>query len=240
VMLLYRSGWPLKRVLRLCVQRLNRVEGAVRASGPTPEVAPKFEDFTRVLDLMGELNDRGYLDLVYETPPVAGQPARIVMQVANEAFALPETQELWQLLGLVPGQKHYPLTYTLVEHAGARELDHLEVETRSLLGVLFFLSQAVEPPGADAQAGRVTVTRTQAGEVFDWKNVTRQLLQIHSATDRPARAAASVWYRGSWFYIDDSDLSSKSTFSLITQLLAVQSTEVQRMVPVLTLPVGSR
>jgi hypothetical protein len=40
LMLLYRSGWPLKRVLSLCVQRLGRVENAARASGPTPEEAP--------------------------------------------------------------------------------------------------------------------------------------------------------------------------------------------------------
>ena len=238
VMLLYRSGWSLKRVLRLCVQKLNRVEGAVRASGPTPETAPKFEDFARVLDLMGQLNDRNYLDPMYETPPVTGQPVRIVLQVAKEAFGLPETQELRRLLGLVPDTKHFPLTYPLVEHADDRELDHLEVETRSLLGALFFLSQSVEPPGIDVQAGRVTVTHTLSGEVFDWKNVTRQLLQIRSTSKRPVQPAASVWYRGSWFYIEDSDLSSKSTLSLLSQLLALQSAEVQRIAPVLTLPVG--
>lgn len=240
VMLLYRSGWSLKRVLRLCVQRLNRVEGAVRASGPTPETAPKFEDFARVLDLMGQLSDRGYLDIVYETLNIPGQSDRIVLQVSKEALDLPDTQELRRLLGLAPNKRHYPLTYPLVEHADDRELDHLEVETRSLLGALFFLSQSVEPPEIDVKAGRVTVTRTEASAVFDWKDVTRQLLQIRSALKKPVDPAASVWYRGSGFYIDDSDLSSKSTMPLLTQLLALQSAEMQKIVPVLTLPVGRR
>jgi hypothetical protein len=48
----------------------------------------------------------------------------------------------------------------------------------------------------------------------------------------------SVSHRGSWFFIDDADLSSKATFSLLTHLLALQSGEVQRLVPLLTLPVG--
>lgn len=240
VMLLYRSGWPLKRILRLCVQRLNRVENAVRASGPTPERAPKYEEFADVVELMIWLNQRGYLDLVYEAPPKTDEAARIVMQINSEAFPLPETQQLLKRLELVPGKIHYPVTYQLVEHADKGGLDHLEVETRSLLGVLFFLAQAVEAPETDVGAGRVTVTRTEAGEVFDWKKVVRQLMRIQSSPSRPANAAASVWYRGSWFFIDDSDLGSKSTFALLTQLVALQSGEVTRLAPVLTLPVGKQ
>lgn len=44
--------------------------------------------------------------------------------------------------------------------------------------------------------------------------------------------------RGSWFYIDDSDLDSKSTFSMLMQLFALQSGNSDGMTPVLTIPVG--
>lgn len=47
-----------------------------------------------------------------------------------------------------------------------------------------------------------------------------------------------VRHRGSWFFIDAADLDSKSTFSLLSQLLALQSGEVPSQAPVLTLPVG--
>jgi hypothetical protein len=114
----------------------------------------------------------------------------------------------------------------------------LEVETRSLLGILFYLSQAVEAPAADVRAGRIMVTRTETGATFDWTRVTGELLRVQSAPVRPEGAAVSVPYRGSWFYIADSDLSAKSTFSLLSHLLALQSGEVQRLLPVLTLPVG--
>lgn len=238
VMLLYRSGWPLKRVLRLCVQRLNQVENAVRASGPTPERGPRYEDFARVLDLIGELNQQGYLDIVYQTPPEAGQPPRIVLQMAPGADRSPEAQELWRLLGLVPGRTHYPVNYPLVERGAAAPLDHLEIETRSLLGVLFYLAQAVEPPEADVGAGRVTVTRTEAGVPFDWIKATGALLRVRSTSLPPTGAVVSVSHRGNWFFIEDEDLSSKATFSLLSHLLALQSGEVQRLVPLLTLPVG--
>ncbi len=187
---------------------------------------------------MGQLNDRGLLDLVYAAPTPTSAVARIMLQIDASAFGLPETQELWKLLGLVPQKQRYPVTLPLIEEAGRSELDHLEVETRSVQGVLFFLSQAVEVPEADLQAGRVTVTRTPTGEVFDWKAVIRQSLRVQSAPTRPANAAIRVPYRGTWFNIDDSDLSSKSTFALLTQVVALQSGEVSRLTPVLTLPVG--
>lgn len=220
------------------MQRLNHLENAVRASGPTPEVAPEYEGFARVLELMGHLNDRGQLDLVYAAPPPTNAFARIMLQIDASAFGLPETQGLWRLLGLVAQKQQDPMTLPLVEEAVRSELDHLEVETRSVQGPLFFLSQAVEVPEADLQAGHVTVTRTPMGEVFDWRNAIRQSLRVQSATKRPGDAAIRVGYRKAWFYLGDSDLSSKSTFALLTQLVVLQSGEISRLTPVLTLPVG--
>lgn len=88
------------------------------------------------------------------------------------------------------------------------------------------------------EGGRVTVTRTETGETFDWIKATGGLLRVQSSQSPPAGAAVSVSHRGHWFFIEDSDLSSKATFSLLSHLPALQSGEVQRLVPLLTLPVG--
>jgi hypothetical protein len=45
-------------------------------------------------------------------------------------------------------------------------------------------------------------------------------------------------HRGHWFYIADDDETSKSTFTLLNQLFALQSGDVEETKPVLTLPVG--
>jgi hypothetical protein len=63
-------------------------------------------------------------------------------------------------------------------------------------------------------------------------------MQIHSAKQRPAAPYVAVQYRGSWFYISDDDLTSKSTFSLLMQLFALQAGEVKATGPILTLPVS--
>lgn len=114
----------------------------------------------------------------------------------------------------------------------------LAVYPRSLMGVLFYLSQAVEPPEPHLAAGWATVTRDRGGQVFDWRLVTGDLLRVASSRERPAEAFIAVPYRGAWFYIADDDLESKSTFGLLAQLFSLQAGDSRSLVPVLTLPLS--
>ena len=62
-------------------------------------------------------------------------------------------------------------------------------------------------------------------------------MRIASSSMPPDNAYAAVRYRGSWFYVNDSDLTSKSTFSLLMQSFALRAGDVKSAGPVLTLPV---
>ena len=50
--------------------------------------------------------------------------------------------------------------------------------------------------------------------------------------------AVKIKYRGAWFSIADNDLNSKSTFTMLTQLGALQAGGSPTTSPVLTLPIG--
>ena len=106
------------------------------------------------------------------------------------------------------------------------------------MACLFYVSQSVEVPQADIDAGRVTTTKYPDGRVFDWAEVTGNLMRIRYSTLPPRNAYMKIYYRGKWFYIDDSDLESKSTFSLLMQLFMLQAGDVKYTAPLLTLPVG--
>jgi hypothetical protein len=116
-----------------------------------------------------------------------------------------------------------------------RGLDALDHLVEALAG---FLSQAVEVPWQDRQGGKVTTTRNETGQPFDWQQVVGELLAVKSLSSRPSQASVAIRYRGSWFYIDDTDLESKATFALLTQLLALQSGKVQGVIPMLSLSLG--
>jgi len=239
LLLLYNSGWSVERVFELCAQRINNIRNAPRAAGPTPATAPQYKTFKRLTDLMRNLQNKDGLNIRLEHPaPGAAEhqgSSRIVMRLAEPSEALPESRELVNLLGLSPDKPFYVVHGHTIR---PDRHDHIGIQTRSLMGVLYYLSQGVKVPPADIEAGKVTVTHTADGGVFDWDLVTGDLLRVHSQTAKPDKAAVSVEYRGYWFYIADSDLTSKTTFSLLHHLFALQSGDVQSTQPIYTLPLG--
>lgn len=231
LVLLDASGWSTERVFRLCLQGLNDLDNAPRAAGPTPAEAPDYDRFLRATRLIRALELTGG---VSGTRRGLGDDAGLWLEFSDEARSRPQFAEWVELLGLDPEAQRFRITPGVGGGAG----DEIRLRPRSLAGVFYFLSQSVEVPDADVEAGRVTVTLDAAGEPFDWGRVTDGLMRIRSSKSRPDHASVAVRYRGHWFYIDDSDLDSKSTFLLLGQLYALQSGGGGGTTPVLTLPVG--
>ncbi len=231
ITLLYHSGWSVERIFRLCLQRMNNIKNAPGASGPTPKRAPQFREFIEATKHLRELQSQDVLNLFFQKEN--GVP-HIVLQIAEEGRNLQPANEFARALKVEPGRDRYVITFSPKQN----ESDQIRVVTRSLLGILFYLSQAVEAPEEDIRAGKVTRTLKQNGEAFDWRELTGELLRIRSKPNRPDNATLMVFYRGTWFYIDDSDLKSKSTFSLLSQIFSLQAGKIKDNSPVLTLGVG--
>jgi len=231
ILLLTNSGWSIDRVFRLCVRSLDGLPNAPSASGPTPTEAPVYGRFKQALRLLRFLQKRGKIALGYTGEPSEG---KFVVEIAPEARDWPETRELTEILNLTPGGERYQI----VPGAARTGPDSIGIVTRSLMSTFFYVSQGVSVPEDDLAANRVTVTRTAGGEAFDWSQFSKGLLQIRSSENRPDDAAVSVPYRDAWFYIADTDIDSKATFSLLMQLFALSAGETPSTAPILTLPVG--
>ncbi len=230
LLLLLNSGWRADRVLRLCVQRLNDIPNAPTASGPTPIEVPRFRRFLRVSRDFEALRRRGYLRFLYLEKGGSPFPA---LRISSAARELPEYAELLRLLKLEPAPY-----YRLVGPEGPPAPNVLRVETRSLIGVLFYLSQGVEVPEEDLRAGRAARTLKASGAPFNWSEVLGDLFRVSSSATLPRRALLAVRYRGRWFYIADQDRNSKATFILLQQLFALEASKGKGISPLLTLPVA--
>ena len=160
-----------------------------------------------------------------------------IWRVSDALRGSAEVARIVELLRLDPELSEYRFVVGKLP-PGAKKAKEINLVTRSLMGVLFYLSQAVDVPKEHRERNWVTTTLDQRGEAFDWQCVVGDLLRIRSRPTRPADAAVAVHYKGSWFYIDNSDLSSKSTMALLSQLFALQAGEAKTVTPVLTLPVG--
>jgi hypothetical protein len=231
IALLYNSGWSIERIFRLCFQRMNNLKNAPGASGPTPKKAPNVKEFINLTKHLRELESLDVLSLSYEEE---NDIPKIILNISDEGKSLNAAQKFFKAMNLKPGLKNYVITLSTKYN----ESNQIRAVTRSLLGILFYLSQAVEVPEQDAREGKVTRTFKTSGEIFDWKEVTGELLRIRSDSSQPENATLMVFYRRTWFYIEDSDLKSKSTFSLLAQIFALQAKKIKGKVPILTLPIG--
>jgi hypothetical protein len=175
---------------------------------------------------------------------LTGSSQVLVWRIPPAAAASAQVQEITELLRLTPGLSRYEIR---LGHTGQADPStapgtrtEIVIATRSLMGAMFYLSQAIEVPQPHRDKGLVTTTVDSTGMPFDWTQVTGDLLRIHSSKSRlaPDNAAVAVQHWGYWYYVDNANLGSKATITLLGQLFALQAGSVAGRPPVLTLPVG--
>ncbi len=236
LILLFQAGWPIDTVFRLVVEEVNDVENASSASGPTPEQEPVFQKFLEIASLFGDLQRRRVLEWAAIDKP--GQPA---MMYIHPDLTLDEKKTVKRVKSLLKLSHHgakmegYEVGYGIRFTGPGR----LNIVTRSMTDILFYAAQAVNSPPSHIENGLVTVTRKPNRKPFNWGDLHREQIKIKWSASRPSDAYIAVAYRGYWFYIEDRDLHSKSTFLLLQILADLQAgTKKPSAVPVLTLPVG--
>jgi hypothetical protein len=169
------------------------------------------------------------------------------LRVAESAKDDPDFQSVCRVFHLDATKTSFEFTVQKLDPYMKDEpkkgLDKLDLETRSLLQVLFFVANGVELPPAHIEAGIAPLTMGTDGQVFDWDQVLGGLFKVCWADGKrpPDCAHVAVRYKGYWFYIDERDRDTKATFALLVELSRLQlSTDKAGSPPVLTLPIGGR
>jgi hypothetical protein len=170
---------------------------------------------------------------------------QLVVAVNPGAETSPEMLELAGLLNLVPGQRRYDIVVVFggpdpLRYPVAPSTD-LRVVPRSTSQVLFYLANGVEVPAEHLRCGLVRPAVDAEGRVFDGRELTRGLFEVHVCKGHkpPATAYVAVKYRDYWYYIDDRDQASKATLVLMLQVSRLNfGRQRSGAGPLLTLPAG--
>ena len=235
LILLFQAGWPIDTVFRIVVQEMNDLENASPASGPTPRREPIFQDFLEAADIFGDLQKRRIIE--WGAGDKAGEEATMYVRQdvsAEEKKSIARLKTLLHLKHPGGGNEQYRVQYG----ACLTDSNTLNLVTRSMTDILFYVSQAVEAPSEHRERNLITITRGPDGTPFDWGRLHRGQIKIRSSKEEPKDAYIAVQYRGFWFYLEDSDLDSKSTFLLLEILGDLQAGTTPSAAPVLTLPVS--
>lgn len=256
VFYLTQSGFSIGRVLAITVERFGPALNAPFASGPTPDYLPSQEEFDKYEAILAALKDLRQQNKIrflnaspYDICPSAEtkkekSPKKIIACLLDENDCLcennndPQWKELTDLLKIKDGKGILILTDS--EARSSSEISEIKVRTRSLFGIMHYLSQNVKVPDRDGEIVKIAKAKngegcTKEGKKLDgWDcSSAGKRFKVISSDTRPQLVCSSprtdgdcasvvTRHNGHWFYINAKDHKSKATFALLTKLFEIQ------------------
>jgi hypothetical protein len=221
--------------------RFVREEKIQEMGSPVPETA-----VTAAALIEAAKSGFEYRQKVDKTWVLVKRDRNLELWVDPQTVHSPQVLELCALLRLTPGQDHYDITVGGPDARRPRDglpatLTSINIYPRSTVQALFYMACGVMVPPEHVCCGIVQPALEPDGRVFDWQEVTAGLFTVHAVKQhrRPKCAHVAVKYRDYWFYIDDRDTDSKTTFTLMMIMTRVNLLGTRKSGgPTLTLPVG--
>lgn len=247
LVLLFHGGVHDPSLLsRLVFKSIGNLDNASFAIGPDADMVST--DYQSYMNFVYAL-DRAILDKTVDVIPVNDNNHIALVLHFMRSTETKDTLTIKQLLGMPKNIKDIvlvdqALAQPTVEKSGVVSLDEAKqarnvvyVQFRSVLGIMVFLSHAVETPPGDPAAG---VTLDANGKPFNWAPLMQGIMTIHTSDSEPQHAFVKTKLHNHWFYISDTDQQSEVTFTFVLRLMSLLSGNAQpssQKSPVLTIPV---
>jgi len=218
------TGYPADLLFRVAVQQVNGVSNR-RAGGRAHQMD---DDFLRLLQALRRIQDSSSVGFRIEMDKETGKRDRVVMFFTKDPLPQgveDERQTIRKILHLNPDRPDFHITYG----ADTDRDDVLAIQTRSAMQILSQVGSFINVPEEDVREGRAFPAPPAAPGL-------PPIISIQSGATKPANAFAAVYYRNLWFWIEDHDLRSKSTFTFLLILMTLADTGEKAPPPVLTIP----
>ncbi|MGH8619739.1 MAG: hypothetical protein ACREUW_18780 [Burkholderiales bacterium] len=225
--LLINAAHDHKEAWRAIVRRVNNLRNPDFIDPPALVADPRFDE---VITLASVLQRRGSLYWVRLTGAQTGYA--IVLHTYSPTSTR-EARRLLELLNVTqPVREGDDVVVPVLLSAGMPTSGAIAIETRSLFNLMQLAAARIDLPDGLA-ANSVKYPHPGPGA---------RGIHIHVAATRPAPAQTrvAVEFRGSWYYIDQADESSKHWFTMLQLLASAQVPDTSVVGPVLTIPVTGR
>lgn len=220
---LMRAGWPAEMILPIAVRSVNSMTNQSRGMVAEPE-------FMRLVDAWSRIQQSEAIDFRVEVGK-DGDAVVLVIGREDAAAVRQDAETLRRLLGLESGTKEAKVVVGQTPHNN----QEVAMLTRSMLEIMVELGFGIEVPAEEIRERRVAAPPLQAagaaGEIAP-------LFVVHSGQSAPADSYVAVPYRGTWYWIDDRDLTSKRTFSFLLILFSMAETGRSSAAPLITIGAG--
>ena len=255
------SDWPIKILMHLLVKEINGIvnesqgdmESFYKIADTLGDLQKKhklliaFTEHQKPISAPIENNLLKPSDLISAAkagytfiPDTDGLHVRLFQPKPQPIMLLrttpPESRDILKQLGVMKtDDEPIELRAGSKRDLNSATYGNLHLRTRSVLGAIVYLTQGVAPPQSHIDRNLTFSTWPFPGPNNDKID---KVFKVQASSSRP-QASLAVQYRGHWFYIDETDLTSKATFLVLSEIyrLALIGSD-QSQAPLLTLPLG--
>lgn len=218
---LVNTGWPVKRMFEIMVHSANGRQNTQVETSLHFHPDREFESFLNVLQ---EYQVRDALLVEFERvdqPEGKVEVLEAYLGFRTERVDAELRGQLDQVkaeLGLDPEINRYRVVWGSIPP----NPQTISLETRSVLQLMVVMAAHVETLPGEVEEGRVRKLKPKPRE-----NQTglKPIITIHSGDTPPVDAHVVCRYRNRWFWIADTDVDSKNSFSYLSLLLTLGETD---------------
>jgi hypothetical protein len=217
---LLQGGWPAEMVLKTVATSINGQRNS------TGGIAAD-EGFEQLIAALSRLQRSGGLSIRVEARKDGNAVVMVIPPGGLEKGQGEDSRVVQQLLGLEPGISEFDVSYGL----HPKNKQEVAVLSRSMLEIMLQLGTGIDLPAGDESNGRALPGLWKPGDAR-----APAMVKIRSGKTPPTGAYASVPYRGQWYWIDDTDIASKRTFTFLMILFSLAETGQSAAAPIVTVP----
>jgi hypothetical protein len=153
-----------------------------------------------------------------------------------------KTNRLKSLLDLNSELNLFPMISSDIAYTGARD-EVLILANRSILNLMLYLTAGIQVP---PELENLAPTAYDVVEQLDGLSTTEYMVYpsavftVYSGKENPKSASVAVRHEGFWFWIENTDRNSKTTFSLLEYLIRLQDAKSSNNSPGVLLTIPTR
>lgn len=223
-------------LMRLVVQSVNDIDNASSASSAKLSKLPQYKKYFQFLSLLLDLYQQEGCELL---PMKIDGKFSLAIHFSEHCINSPTAKAIRRMLNISKKTQNI----VLAEYGEIPPSPNTAfIRTRSVYGMMTFLSYGVQIPPSDIAAHYVYQYHYPNGEPFDWTPLMDGLITIYSSDVEPRDTFVKVVVHNHWFYILESDLNSKATFTLLLRLITLTAGKQLGSAgpaPVVTIPANS-
>jgi hypothetical protein len=228
IALIVQAGWSIERVLLIIGSSVNHVRNTPGGDND-PNGHIKFRE---VVSALRDLQRSGMLSVGAGTEKDSDESGLLLL-IDPAAVDTPSYRTVCESIQVACEGSPLRLRQAV---GVSSDGETMSLATRSLFSSLYYLAQGIEVPDTDLASGSASRPIYGASSPFVQTSSQESIFRVLTSEQEPEFASVKVFYRNQWFYIDDRDADSKTTFALVSMLQMLQSGETPRITPLITLP----